>query len=137
MAEAAARRRAGFDSPEAAFSAYKGRGAFKTWTDIQLADYVASGFRPRPEGGVELACAPAWEAATFAGHAHDPWRALSRVRSSVQVFKAEWNSTCRASAEALKRTNRRSVVSITAGTSHFLPMERPDVIREALLDAAL
>jgi pimeloyl-ACP methyl ester carboxylesterase len=137
MAEAAARRRAVFDSPEAAFSAYKGRGAFKTWTDIQLADYVASGFRPRPEGGVELACAPAWEAATFAGHAHDPWRALSRVRSSVQVFKAEWNSTCRASAEALKRTNRRSVVSITAGTSHFLPMERPDVIREALLDAAL
>jgi len=137
IAEAAERRRAVFDSAEAAFSAYKGRGAFKTWTDIQLADYVASAFRPRPEGGVELTCAPAWEAASFAGHAHDPWRALARVRSQILAFKAERNSTCRASADALKRTNRRAAVSIVSGTSHFLPMERPDVVREALLDTAL
>lgn len=137
LVEAAERRRAVFDSPEAAFAAYKGRGAFRTWTDVQLADYVASGFQPRPEGGVELACAPAWEAATFAGHAHDPWRALAQVRSPVMVFKAERHSTCRASAEALKRTNRRTQVSVVPGASHFLPMERPDLVREALLDAAL
>ena len=137
MAESAQRRRAVFDSHEAAFAAYKGRGAFKTWTDVQLADYVASGFRSRPEGGVELTCAPSWEAASFAGHAHDPWRALSRVRSPVMVFKAERGSTCRASPEALKRTNRQVKVSVVQGSTHFLPMERPDLVREALLDAAL
>ncbi len=137
MAEAAERRRAVFDSHEAVFAAYKGRGAFKTWSDVQLADYIASGFRSRPEGGVELTCAPSWEAASFAGHAHDPWRALSRIRSPVTVFKAERGSTCRASPEALKRTNRQAKASVVLGSTHFLPMERPDLAREALLDAAL
>jgi len=137
LAEAAERRRSVFDSHEAAFAAYKGRGAFKTWTDVQLADYVASAFRSRPQGGVELTCAPSWEAASFAGHAHDPWRALSRIRSPVAIVKAERGSTCRASPEAIKRANRKAKASIAPATSHFLPMERPDLVREALLDAAL
>lgn len=137
IAEAARHRRAVFDSQEAAFAAYKGRGAFRTWSDIQLADYVASAFRPRVEGGVELACAPAWEAATFAGHAHDPWRALSQVRAPLSVFKAERHSTCMASPEALKRTNRRAHVAVVCGATHFIPMERPDLVRESLLDSAL
>lgn len=137
IAEAAERRRPGFDSFEAAFAAYKGRGAFKTWTDVQLADYVAAGFRSKADGGVELTCAPAWEAASFAGQAHDPWRALSRIRSPVAIFRAERGSTLRASPEALKRTNRRVKLTTVPGTSHFLPMERPDLVREALLDAAL
>ncbi len=137
IAEAAERRRAVFDSHEAAFAAYKGRGAFKTWSDVQLADYVAAGFRVRAEGGVELTCTPSWEAASFAGQAHDPWRALSRVRSPVVILKAERGSTCRASPEALKRTSRQVKVSLVQGSSHFLPMERPDLVREALLDAAL
>ncbi len=137
IAEAAYRRRPGFDSFEAAFTAYKGRGAFKTWSDVQLADYVAAGFRAKADGGVELACTPAWEAASFAGQAHDPWRALSRIKSPVTVFRAERGSTLRASPEALKRTNRRVLLTTVPGTSHFLPMERPDLVREALLDAAL
>lgn len=137
IAEAAARRRPSFDSADAAFAAYKGRGAFKTWSEAQLADYVAAAFQVRAEGGVELACTPAWEAATFAGQAHDPWRALSRVKSPIRLFKAERNSTCRASPEALRRANRRVELTTVPGTSHFIPMERPDLVREALLDMAL
>lgn len=137
IAEAAARRRPGFDSIEAAFAAYKGRGAFKTWSEIQLADYVAAAFKPREGGGVELTCTPAWEAATFAGQAHDPWRALSRVRGPVSIFRAERNSTLRATTDALRRTNRRVDVTSVPGSSHFIPMERPDLVREALLDVAL
>jgi len=138
IAEAAARRRPAFVSAEAAFTAYKGRGAFKTWTDIQLADYVAGGFRPTADGGVELACAREWEAASFAAQAHDPWRALGKVRSPVMVFRAERNSTCRVGSGAgLRRANRRVTLTTVPGSSHFLPMERPDLVREALLDAAL
>jgi pimeloyl-ACP methyl ester carboxylesterase len=137
IAEAAYRRRPGFDSFEAAFAAYKGRGAFKTWTDVQLADYVAAGFRANDGGGVGLTCAPAWEAASFAGQAHDPWRALSRIKTPITVLRAERGSTLRASPEALKRTNRRVALTTVPGASHFLPMERPDLVREALLDAAL
>ncbi|MDP9103490.1 MAG: alpha/beta hydrolase [Pseudomonadota bacterium] len=138
IAEGALRRRPSFDSVEAAFAAYKGRGAFKSWSDLQLANYVAGAFEAGPEGaGVTLACTPAWEAATFAGQAHDPWRALSRVKSPVKVFKAERNSTCNATADQLRRTNRRVDVLTVPGTSHFIPMERPDLMREALLDVAI
>ncbi len=137
IAEAAARRRPGFDSEDAALAAYKGRGAFRTWSQTQLADYVAAAFRPRDGGGVELACSPAWEAATFAGQAHDPWRALSRVRAPVRMFRAERGSTLCASTEALRRTNRRVDVFAVPDTSHFIPQERPDLVRESLLDMAL
>ena len=137
ITEAALRRRRGFESAEAAFAAYKGRGAFKTWTDTQLADYVAAAFAPNAEGGVALTCSPEWEAATFAGQAHDPWRALSKVRAPITVYRAERGSTCSATPEALRRTNRRVEVTTVPGTSHFIPMERPDLVREALLDLAL
>ncbi len=138
IAEAAARRRPTFDSIEAAFAAYKGRGAFKSWTEVQLADYVAGGFSAKLDGdGVTLSCTPAWEAATFAGQAHDPWRALARVKSPVQVFKAERGSTCNATAAQLSRTNRRVNFLAVPGTSHFIPMERPDLVRDSLMDMAL
>jgi pimeloyl-ACP methyl ester carboxylesterase len=137
IAEAAARRRRRFDNVEAAFAAYKGRGAFRTWTDVQLADYIAAAFALQPDGGVELNCTPEWEAATFGGQAHDPWRALSKVRAPIRLFRAEKGTTCRASPEALRRANRRVEVATAPGTSHFIPMERPDLVREALLDLAL
>ena len=46
-------------------------GAFKTWPETMLADYVAGGFVEQPEGKVELACAPVWEASNYAAQAHD------------------------------------------------------------------
>ena len=138
LALGAAKRRGVFDSVQAAFAAYKGRGAFKTWSDIMLADYVAGGFRDRADGKVELACAPAMESAIFSSHAHNTWAAAARIRAPVQVFKAEHGSTCRiASAEAFFAGNRRAHLATAPGTSHFLPMERPDVVRDALLDAAV
>ena len=138
LALGAAKRRAVFDSVEAAFAAYKGRGAFKTWSDIMLADYVAGGFRERTDGKVELTCAPAMESAIFSSHAHNAWAAAARVRAPVEVFRAEQGSTCRIpSAEAFFTSNRRAHLTTVLGTSHFLPMERPDVVRDALLDAAV
>ncbi len=136
IARAAARRRSVFDSPRAAFDAYRGRGAFKTWPEIMLADYVSAGFRPRSDGCVELACAPAWEAANFAAQGHDPWRALRCVNRPVAIFRGERGSTCGVgSGRGLVRRNREAALFTVAGASHFLPMERPDVVRDALLDA--
>lgn len=138
LAANAAKRRAVFDSVEAAFAAYKGRGAFKTWSDVMLADYVAGGFHERDDGRVELACEPAMEAAIFANHNHNPWSAAARVKAPIQIYRAEHGSTCRiGSGEAFFAGNRRARLSTVPGASHFLPMERPDVVRDALLDAAV
>ena len=137
LAMGAAKRRAVFDSKEAVFAAYKGRGAFKTWPEASLRDYIEGGFRERAEGGVELTCAPAWEAANFAAQAHDPWAALGRIKTPIRVFRAEHGSTCRIGpAEPFERRYPNARVTTVEGASHFLPMERPELVREALLAAA-
>ena len=138
LALGAAKRRAVFESVEAVFAAYKGRGAFKTWSDIMLADYVAAGVRERPDGKVELTCAPAMESAIFANHAHNPWAAAARIRAPLQILRAERGSTCSiGDGRAFFAGNIRASVITVPDTSHFLPMERPDIARDALLDAAV
>jgi pimeloyl-ACP methyl ester carboxylesterase len=137
IVQGALRRRAVFDSREAAFTAYRGRGAFKTWPEAMLADYVGGGFRDRDDGKVELACAPAWEASNYAAQGHDPWRAMARLRCPARILRAEQGSTARLGAAAwLARRYPKVRLETVAGASHFLPMERPDLVREAIFEMA-
>lgn len=137
IAQGALKRRAEFDSREAAIKAYTGRGAFKTWAPEMLADYVADGFKDRPDGKVELACAPAWEASNFGAQGQDPWPAVGQVRAPIRVLRAEHASTCRiGTGFDFARRGPHVTIQTVEGTSHFLPMERPDLVRKALLAAA-
>ena len=135
IAQAALRRRAVFDDREAVVAAYTGRGAFKTWPETMLADYVDGGFIDRDDGKVELACAPAWEASNYSAQAHDPWRAIRKVTGPVRILRAERGSTCRA-GDSFARRGKDVTVETVAGTSHFLPMERPDLTRDAIFAMA-
>jgi pimeloyl-ACP methyl ester carboxylesterase len=134
LVEGARRRRAEFASRQAALDAYLGRGAFKTWPQDMVADYVAGGFKDAP-GGVRLACEPAWEASTFEAQANDPWGDFATVGCPVEILKAERDSTCR--SDGREEFLSASGVNITTvpGTSHFLPMERPELAAQVLLDA--
>ncbi len=137
LTRGALRRRSVFDSFGAAFRAYRGRGAFRTWPEIMLADYVAGGFREREDGTVELSCAPAWEASNFAAQGNDTWRALDRALAPIDIYQSATQSACRiGSAASLKRRHPRLNVQTVPQTTHFLPMERPDLVRDALLNAA-
>ncbi len=137
LTKGALRRRAVFESFGAAFRAYRGRGAFRTWPEIMLADYVAGGFREREDGTVELSCAPAWEASNFAAQGNDTWRALDRVQAPIEIFQSAIQSVCHIGpGAALRRRNPRLRLRIVPQTTHFLPMERPDLVRDALLNAA-
>jgi pimeloyl-ACP methyl ester carboxylesterase len=137
LTRGALRRRSVFDSFGAAFRAYRGRGAFRTWPEIMLADYVAGGFREREDGTVELSCAPAWEASNFAAQGNDTWRALDRALAPIDIYQSATQSACRiGSAASLKRRHPRLHVHPVPQTTHFLPMERPDLVRDALLNAA-
>jgi pimeloyl-ACP methyl ester carboxylesterase len=137
LAVGAAKRRSVFSSREEAFSRYKGRGAFTTWPDEALQDYLRDGLRDRPDGQVELSCAPDWETANFSSHAHDPWGPLHAVRAPVTILRAEYASTCSASsAEPFLADNPDFRVETIPGTTHFLPIERPDLVRETILRMA-
>jgi pimeloyl-ACP methyl ester carboxylesterase len=137
IAARARARRDVFPDREAVIAAYRGRGAFKSWPDEILSDYVAGGVRDRADGGVELACAPAWEASNFSAMANNIWSLAARVRAPMTIFRAAHGSTCRiGDGRLFLRGNRGAAVTTVAGASHFLPMERPELVREALTKAA-
>ena len=138
IARGASRRRAWFASKREAIDAYRGRGAFATWVGRFLDDYVEDGFAPMPDGdgdGVTLTCAAAWEAATFASSRHNGADLLARVAVPATVLIGEKNSVSRSVSDAASRTTARRTVETLPGTTHFLPMERPDLVRQRLLAA--
>ena len=131
MITAALRRRAIFPDRETVARSYRGRGAFTSWPDEMLEDYLTDGLRELPTGEVALACKPSWEASNYAAHAHDPRAAIRGLRCPLRIFTGETGSTCSltsAEADALGEV----ALGVVPGTTHFLPMERPDVVREAL-----
>ena len=77
MVAGARRRRREFPSKQAAVDGYRGRGAFRTWTEAQLVDYVEAGFRDNGDGQVELTCAPDWEVSNYIHQQHDSWAAFA------------------------------------------------------------
>ena len=134
LAQGALRRRAVFASRQEALDAYTGRGAFKTWPAQILADYVQDAFRDQADGSVTLSTTPAWEFSNFTRQAHDSLEALQHVECPTWIFTAEHNSTCRldpGAAEGLPNVR----IERCAGASHFLPMERPELVRTALIEA--
>ncbi|HUO11601.1 MAG TPA: alpha/beta hydrolase [Caulobacteraceae bacterium] len=134
MVQGAMRRRREFPSKVAAVEAYRGRGAFRTWTEAMLRDYVEAGFRERGDGQVELACAPEWEVSNYVNQRHDSWAAFAASKAPTRILRAEVESTGRLGDEIGQLTaSGRIRVDTVPGTTHFLPMERPDLVRETLI----
>jgi pimeloyl-ACP methyl ester carboxylesterase len=132
LADGAERRRADFPSKAAAYEAYLGRGGFRSWRPEQLADYVEAGFR-QTDGGVTLTCRPEWEASNFRTHNYDPWAAFRASRCPIRMLRAENASTARLEGhEAELLATGRVQIETVPGTTHFLPMERPELVREVL-----
>jgi pimeloyl-ACP methyl ester carboxylesterase len=131
IALGAARRRTGFGSKAEALAAYRGRAAFATWQEAFLADYVEDGFVAAGEG-VRLSCTPQWEAASFAALRHDGAALVGRVRRPTLIIRAERETTVREDEARLRRLNPDLKIEQAAGTTHFLPMERPELVRDRL-----
>jgi pimeloyl-ACP methyl ester carboxylesterase len=135
LAEGAERRRATFPDKASVLAAYTGRGAFKSWAPEQLADYVEAGFRDAGDGLVTLTCTPGWEASNFRIHRYDPWAAFAATRCPIRMLRAAYDSTARIEDHAAElAANPRIRIETVPGTTHFLPMERPDLVRAVLED---
>ena len=79
--------------------------------------------------------APAWEASNFRIHRYDPWAAFDAVRCPVRMLRAETASTARIDDHLTELTANPQLTHETVpGTTHFLPMERPDLVRGVLQD---
>ena len=136
MSKGALKRRREFGSPGEAAEQLRGRGAFKTWRAPFLDDYVVDGVLRRDDGRFMLSCTPEWEAAVFGAHRYRPWKALRKLRKKripIIVLQADKESTSPPDADQRIHDIRPdAAVTKVPGTTHFVPMERPYVVRDAL-----
>jgi pimeloyl-ACP methyl ester carboxylesterase len=131
LAKMAAKRRVDWPSKEKIKAAYFGRGAFASWVDGFLDAYIEGGVLQNGDG-VKLACAPHWEAANFKGPQLNCSRYIRRLSVPFTLLTAHYGSTTRALRPfgALKVDKKIAMID---GTSHFLPMEVPDLLRSEII----
>lgn len=143
MASRARKRRGAFGSFREALDSYSGRGAFQSWREPFLADYLLDGLDRTDDGPVdseeqrwELTCTPKWEAKTFRAQRHAPWQALAKVRKHkipIVVLRPNKDSVISPKVRAkIILQNPSLMMRGVRGTSHFLPMEAPYEVRDPL-----
>ena len=137
LAVRAAKRRAVFASANAAFESYRGRGAFTTWPDAMLRDYLKGGLIATGSGEeVRLACAPAWESQSFESTPTGAAKLAAKVRCPLTVLHASDGTAGSAQIAELMRAKPDAHIVHVPGATHFLPMEHPERVREEILRIA-
>ena len=128
IADGAAKRRRNFSSIDEAVTSYTGRGAFTTWSQEWIENYLKGGTQ-KTESGIELSCSPSWEAATFRSSSMDSWRYLKKIKMNVKVVYGSIGSTFSSQARrALFKIGPNWNSNYYKEASHFLPMEYTDSI---------
>jgi pimeloyl-ACP methyl ester carboxylesterase len=135
LALGALKRRAVFPSREMALAAYRGRGAFKTWPEETIRDYLKGGLVDDP-AGVRLACAPAWEAEDFRSTPPGVAGLAARIRCPVTLIHAKDGTSAPAQVARFARLSPTARILAKDGATHFLPMEFPELVREEIVRAA-
>lgn len=134
MAAQAAKRRDRFASVADARAQWHGRGVFRGWADADLDAYLAGGLRADGEE-VVLACAPAWEAATFAAVTVDFEVAAGAWRGPLSLLHGtSFSTVTQVDADSFAVLGAR--VTRIDGASHFLPLEHPEAVRVAIREVA-
>ena len=135
LMELAKKRRACWPDRATIEAAYTGRGAFASWRDGFLAAYLDGGLKPwadEAQNTVKLACDPQWEAANFKGPqlVPEPW--IKKLRVPFTLLMAEKGSTTR-SVKAFHVPQVDKKIDIVAGSTHFVPMEFPELVRDEII----
>jgi len=133
MIERAARRRDTFASVDDALAAYRGRGAFKSWPDDTIRDYLEGGMElDTKSGNAHLTCTPKWEAETFRGTPVGAARFGRQIKCPVTLIHGESGTAGHAEVQRFLHGHPATRVVKVEGASHFLPMERPEIVREEI-----
>lgn len=134
MAEQAERRRDRWPSRDAVRAAYRGRGVFATWSDAALDAYLDGGLRDLDDGTVGLACAPAWEAATFRAVSTTLEAAVCGWRGGLTLlYGTERSTVADSDAAAIEAAVPGATRRRFYGADHFLPLHAPEAMAAAIL----
>ncbi len=137
LVELTLRRKASFSSVDRARENYSGKPPFRDWEASALDEYVTNAFSPAG-GRWTLKCSPETEAEFYReGSNHDTWDRLGRVECPVVVLAGSESDTHqRDHVEEMAARFPYGRAQVIQGASHFLPMERPDVVAAALMTLA-
>jgi pimeloyl-ACP methyl ester carboxylesterase len=129
LAEGAERRKASFPSLREARANFASKEAFSGWDARSLDAYVVGGLEDR-DGAWWLKCPPWAEAEIYrTATAHGAWERLAEVAPPVLVVAGEHSDSHGASfLELMTGRLPEARWEVVAGTGHFLPMERPDLV---------
>jgi pimeloyl-ACP methyl ester carboxylesterase len=127
MAAAAERRRATFDSVDAAAANYASKPPLDELHPAALQSYVMGGFAPQPDGTVRLRCLPATEASVFRGAGDSgAWIAFSALAMPVAVVGGRSELVGpRAFVPAILQSRPATTFIERPELGHFGPLEDP------------
>jgi len=133
IAARAARRNPFWPDRETILEAYRSRRPFNRWENGFLEGYISGGTVETEEGGIRLACTPAWESRCFAVCSHDIWGKVPKIQAPTLLIYGKNSDTFLAPAAKRFRVKApHAVARCFHDTSHFVPMERPDDTVEAI-----
>jgi len=126
LVRGARRRRELWSDRGEARTTYSSKKVFSSWDPEVLDDYLDAGMLDLPQGGVHLRYPREWEARIFTAAPHDLWAQLTKVSVPTLFVQGEHSDTFLDAARArVEREVPGSRTVVVAGSSHFLPMERP------------
>ncbi|NIQ39240.1 MAG: alpha/beta fold hydrolase [Proteobacteria bacterium] len=130
----AARRRNVWASRDAILAAYREKNPFRPWKDGFLEGYIADGTEETEDGRIKLRCEPAWESRCFAVCPHDIWRHIPCLQQpTLVIYGAKSDTFLASAAKRFKAKVPGATFLCLEGTSHFVPMERPDESADAIV----
>jgi len=136
LVEATAQRSAVFPDRATARAGWADKPLFAGWRPRALDLYVAEGLADRPDGQVELKCAPRVEAAVFAnGAGSGIWDCPERVKPPTRLLWSRRGDFPLALFERYAaRMPQAELVDFDAG--HLAPMESPEQVVDAVIEFA-
>ena len=128
------KRRVEFPNKEMIRKSYSGRGAFATWNEGFLDDYIQGGTKSY-KNKIKLTCDPEWEAATFGSWKHNAMSSIKKISCPITLLQGEVGSTTKAiGIKLLKKRDPKGIFKIIKYSSHFLPMEFPEVVQQEIIN---
>lgn len=134
LAHRARKRRMVWESRTSMFHSYRTRAPFNTWREEVLWAYIEEGTFVRADGHVELKCPGSIEAQIFEQAPQlDGFGVLPQVDIPVLLLRgAASEAFPQASADYALSLLPQARLQTIPGTSHFLPMERPEAVADAV-----
>jgi pimeloyl-ACP methyl ester carboxylesterase len=131
----ARRRRELWSDRDEVRTSYSSKEIFAGWDPEVLEDYLDAGTVELADGSVRLRYPREWEARIFAAAPHNLWAELRKVSVPTLFVQGQRSDTFLDAARLrVEREVLGSRTMVMAGSSHFVPMERPRELARVIVE---